>query len=96
MELQFMPILVIALAMYLVSEILKAKVLKNKKDRELIPIYCAIGGAVIGAVLSQVAPEVVGSNMIDAIISGGLSGLVATGGNQFAKKLAGRLKGEED
>ena len=82
------PIVAIAIIMYILSEILKGTVFKNNADmKAVIPYFCALIGAVLAVVAYLVNPAFIGcDNILDAIVKGAVSGLVATGANQAYKQ----------
>ena len=82
------PIVAIAIIMYILSEILKGTVFKNNADmKAVIPYFCALIGAVLAVVAYLVNPALIGcDNILDAIVKGAVSGLVATGANQAYKQ----------
>lgn len=82
------PIVAIAIIMYILSEILKGTVFKNNADmKAVIPYFCALIGAVLAVVAYLANPALIGcDNILDAIVKGAVSGLVATGANQAYKQ----------
>lgn len=91
----------IVLMVYVVVELLKHFVLKGKASKyTMIPVYCIVVGAVIAVLLYIFYPQGVDySNFLEAIASGGLSGIAATGCNQLWKqyqKYSGNVEEEED
>lgn len=84
------PILAIAIILYSICEILKGTVLKNNEDmKAILPYTCAILGAIIAAVIYCFNPELIGAtDILDAIVKGAISGLVATGGHQIFKQFS--------
>ena len=83
------PVLGITVILYAVSEILKRTALKNNADlKAIIPYFCAIVGAVAAAVMFAIDPSLLpdASNVLDAVVMGAASGLIATGANQVYKQ----------
>lgn len=82
------PILGIAIVLFALAEILKRTVFKNDDEKKaIIPYFCAILGAVAASVLFLVDPAIIGTETImDAIVAGGVSGLIATGAHQIYKQ----------
>ena len=82
------PIIIIAFFMYILAEIAKATVLKNHTDlKAVLPYACAIIGAFAGGVLYYIDPTIVNqSSIADSVLSGAISGLLATGANQIYKQ----------
>lgn len=78
----------IAIILYIMSEILKRTVFKNDTNmRALIPYICAIFGAIGAVIIYVVDPTVIDvNNILDAVVVGAASGLVATGANQIYKQ----------
>jgi hypothetical protein len=63
----------------------------------LIPIIGAVLGAILGIVAFFAAPDVIAAdNIFAAIITGGASGLAATGGHQVIKQLLSKSKEDGD
>lgn len=82
------PIVIIAFFIYIVAEIVKATILKNRTDlKAILPYTCAIIGAIAGGVLFYIDPTIVDQSSIqDSVLSGAISGLLATGANQIYKQ----------
>ena len=82
------PIVAIAIIMYILSEILKGTIFKDNADmKAVIPYFCALIGAVLAVVAYLIEPALIGcNNILDAIVKGAVSGLVATGANQAYKQ----------
>ena len=79
----FIPIPAIALILYCVAELLKATLFNTDQRRAMIPVVCALLGAVICVVLYAVQPGLIpGDNILTAAAEGIISGLTATGANQ--------------
>ena len=86
---EYVPVLGIAIVLFALSEILKRTVLKNNDElKSVIPYFCAIVGAVAAAGLYAVDPSIISgaNNILDAIVSGAISGLLATGAHQLYKQ----------
>lgn len=79
------PILVIT---YFIVEVVKRKLLKNDKQRGLLPIVAAVTGAVISMAIFVVWPAIsTNVNLLNAFASGAISGSAATGSNQIYKQI---------
>jgi hypothetical protein len=79
----FTTIPIIVSACYLVITALKATKLKNN----WFPLISCGLGAIIGAGMFYIFPEFLDvENIVNAVISGGASGLAATGTNQIIKQ----------
>lgn len=88
----FLPIPSIALVLYCIAEVLKVAVFKTDSQRALIPVTCALLGAVICGILFGVMPGVIpGDNVLTAIAEGIVSGLAATGANQVYRQLKNNI-----
>jgi len=84
----FIPIPAVALVLYCVAELLKVTVLKTDSQRTVIPVVCALLGAVICGVLYLVQPGLIpGDDILTAIAEGIVSGLTATGANQVYRQI---------
>lgn len=86
---EYTPVIGIAIVLFALSEILKRTVLKNNDDlKAVIPYFCAIVGAAAAAILYTVDTSYISgaSNILDAVVSGAISGLLATGAHQLYKQ----------
>lgn len=85
---QLGPVLGIAIVLFAVSEILKRTVFKDNADmKAVIPYVCAILGALIGVGLFMYDPSIMGTNnLLEAVVIGAVSGLVATGAFQIYRQ----------
>lgn len=86
---EYMPVLGIAIVLFALAEILKRTALKNNDElKSVIPYFCAIVGAAAAAGLYAVDPSLINgaNNILDAVISGAISGLLATGAHQLYKQ----------
>lgn len=84
----------IVIVIYILCEIAKKTFLKSDEGRKLIPLICAGLGIVAAVALFFVYPEGLGaSNVLEAITTGALSGMAATGCNQLYKKFS-KFNGE--
>ena len=79
----FTEIAAIVVICYLLGEGVKV----TKLDTKYIPVIVGIAGGILGVIAVEVIPELVGLNILDAIASGIVSGLSATGINQIGKQL---------
>ena len=87
------PVAGIAIMLYVLAEILKATVLKNRSDlKAIIPYFCAIIGAVVAVAIYVIDPTLIETdNVLGAVVAGAASGLIATGANQFYKQFVNLL-----
>lgn len=80
----------IVFIVYWIINLLKLSTNYNENFMKFIPLIAAGVGAVLGVVIFYLIPEVVlADNVLNAIITGGASGLAATGTNQIFKQLNG-------
>lgn len=78
------PALVIIV--YLVAE--AVKLISNEKLNKYIPIICGVFGGVLAVIAFFVCPAYINaSNLFEAIATGIVSGLSATGINQIYKQI---------
>ena len=86
---EYVPVAGIAVVLFVLAEILKRTVLKNNADmKAVLPYFCALVGAVAGVVLYIVDPTLIAGadNVLNAVVIGAISGLVATGAHQIYKQ----------
>jgi uncharacterized membrane protein len=84
---------VITGVVYGAAELYKRAVGERETLIRLIPLFGAMLGAVLGLVAYFAAPEIIAaSNVFTAVLTGGASGLAATGGNQILKQLITKSK----
>ena len=81
----FTEIAAIVVICYLLGEAVKVSPI----DSKFIPIIVGVAGGILGVVAMEVIPDLAGMNILDAIASGIVSGLSATGINQIGKQLKG-------
>ena len=81
----FTEIAAIVVICYLIGEAVKVSPVDNK----YIPIIVGVAGGILGVVALEVIPGLEVNNILDAIASGIVSGLSATGINQIGKQLKG-------
>ena len=94
--LQVISVPAIATIVYWVVNLIKYATNNSESFKRLIPLVSAGLGAVLGIMCYFLIPEIIlASNILVAIISGGASGLSATGCNQIFKQLSKTDKGEE-
>lgn len=91
----------IVVIVYLIIEVLKKSVLVTDKQKDMIPIIGIAIGILASVAVFITGPAAgieiyVGDNLFMAILTGLVSGLVATGCNQIVKKAAKIAKGEYD
>lgn len=88
----FLPIPAISLILYCIAEILKVTVLKNDTQRTMIPVVCALLGAVICVICFVVQPGLIpGDDVLTAAAEGIVSGLTATGANQVYRQIKNNI-----
>ncbi|NLL55855.1 MAG: hypothetical protein GX242_01415 [Clostridiales bacterium] len=96
MNLEIISVPAIATIVYWTVNLIKYAVKNNEIFKRFIPLISAGLGAVLGLACYYIVPEIIfASNVLVAIITGGASGLSATGTNQIIKQLGGK-KDEEN
>lgn len=86
---EYVPVVSIAVVLFVFAELLKRTVMKdNDNAKAVLPYICAILGAVISSVCFIVDPSMISgaSNILEALLAGAISGLVATGSHQIYKQ----------
>lgn len=84
------------IVVYLIAELLKATILKDDKSKKMLPVICAVLGAVISLAVYQFYPQGSSStNYIDAFTNGAFSGIATTGCNQVYKQIK-KFRTEDD
>lgn len=86
---EYVPVVSIAVVLFVFAELLKRTAMKNNDDaKAVLPYICAILGAVISSVCFIVDPSMIpgASNILEALLAGAISGLVATGSHQIYKQ----------
>lgn len=92
--LQVISVPAIATIVYWTVNIIKYTVKNNETFKRFIPLISAGLGAILGLFCYYIVPEIIlANNILVAIITGGASGLSATGTNQIIKQLS---KDKED
>ena len=81
----FTEIAAIVVICYLIGEAIKV----SKIDNKYVPVMVGVCGAILGVCAYYVMPGLEIGNIMDAIASGIVSGLSATGANQVYKQLKG-------
>lgn len=95
--LQIISVPVIATIVYWTVNLIKYTVNNNEKFKRFIPLISAGLGAVLGVVCFYAVPSIIAAhNVLIAIISGGASGLSATGCNQIIKQLSKEKENDGD
>ncbi len=95
--LQVISVPAIATIVYWTVNLIKYTVRNNETFKRFIPLISAGLGAILGLFCYYIVPEIIlANNVIVAIITGGASGLSATGTNQIIKQLGGGKKDEEN
>lgn len=86
--LQIISLPAIAIIVYWTVNLIKYATNNNENFKRFIPLISAGLGAVLGIICYYGIPDIISaSNVLVAIISGGASGLSATGCNQIIKQL---------
>lgn len=89
----------IVIGVYVIVELIKYFWLKTDEQRALLPVICIMVGIAVALALYIYYPEGINvSNGVDAVASGGLSGIAATGCNQLWKqfqKYNGNMREDE-
>jgi hypothetical protein len=94
MNLEIISVPVITIIVYWTINIIKYAVKDNETFKRFIPLISAALGSVLGVISFYAVPEIIFSqNVFVALITGGASGLSATGCNQLIKQLS---KKEDD
>ena len=86
---EYVPVVSIAVVLFVFAELLKRTAMKNNNNaKAVLPYICAILGAVISSVCFIVDPTMISgaSNILEALLAGAISGLVATGSHQIYKQ----------
>ena len=91
----------IVVIVYIIIELLKRFVAKTDKQQDMLPFAGVILGALIAIAVyfldrNGALGIEVGDNLLTAVITGAVSGLVATGGNQIYKKIRRLLDDDYD
>ena len=95
--LQIISVPAIATAVYWAVNLIKYEVNNNEKFKRFIPLLSAGLGAAFGVVCYYAVPSIIAApNVLIAIISGGASGLSATGCNQIMKQLSKEKENDGD
>lgn len=94
--LQFLTVPAIAIAVYVVIEVLLKAFNSNETFKRFIPLIALVLGAIFGVVCFYAFPDMINASTLPvAIVLGGASGLAATGSNQIIKQLTKNKKTEE-
>ena len=86
---EYVPVVSIAVVLFVFAELLKRTAMKNNADaKAVLPYICAILGAVIASVCFFIDPTMIpgATNILEALLAGAISGLVATGSHQIYKQ----------
>jgi|SRR5574344_534642 hypothetical protein len=95
--LQIISVPAIATIVYWVVNLIKYATKNNETFKRFIPLVSAGLGAVLGLVCFYGVPDIIAApNVLVAILSGGASGLSATGCNQVIKQFTKDSKGDND
>lgn len=86
----------IVIVVYIIAEFLKVTVIKTDKMKKLLPIICAVIGAIISVIVYKFYPQGTNAtNYVDAFTSGAFSGIATTGCNQIYKQIK-KFRTEDD
>ncbi len=97
MNLEIRSVPTITLTVYWTINLIKYAVKENETFKRFIPLVSAILGAILGIICFYAVPEIIFSqNVFIALITGGASGLSATGCNQIIKQLGKRESDDEE
>lgn len=97
MNLEIISVPIITIIVYWTINLIKYAVKENETFKRFIPLIAAVFGAVLGIVCFYAVPEIIFSqNVLIALITGGASGLSATGCNQIIKQLGKKEDDNED
>ena len=89
--LELISVPAIAAVVYWTINIIKYAVKDNENFKRFIPLISAVLGAILGVAAYYAVPSIVpAQNVVVAIVTGGASGLAATGTNQIIKQLKKR------
>lgn len=92
LEIASIPVIIVVV--YLILEVYKSIIKGNEKAKNFIPLIAAVLGGALGVLLYFVFPTIINTdNVINAIVTGVVSGLGATGTNQVVKQLQKLLEG---
>jgi hypothetical protein len=95
--LQIVSVPVITAVVYGAMELYKYTVNGKESLIRLIPVIGAILGAALGIIAFFAVPGVTAAdNVFTALLTGGASGLAATGGNQIIKQLITKYKEDKE
>lgn len=95
--LQIISVPAIATIVYWVVNLIKYAVKENETFKRFIPLISAALGAVLGLACFYALPDIIAApNVLVAILSGGASGLSATGCNQVIKQLTKSTEENDD
>lgn len=86
---EYVPVVSIAVVLFVFAELLKRTAMKNNNNaKAVLPYICAILGAVIASVCFVIDPTMIpgATNILEALLEGAISGLVATGSHQLYKQ----------
>jgi hypothetical protein len=95
--LQILSVPAIATIVYWVVNLIKYATKENETFKRFIPLVSAGLGAVLGLACFYAIPNIIAApNVLVAILSGGASGLSATGCNQVLKQLTKSTEENDD
>lgn len=95
--LDFAIVPVITVIVYWIIELIKQATNNNENFMRFIPIVATGIGVVLGVVIYFAVPEIsIAANVLFAAVTGGASGLAATGSNQMIKQLKKYAEKEEE
>lgn len=94
--LQIISVPVIATIVYWVVNLIKYATKNNETFKRFIPLVSGGLGAILGAVCFYALPDIIAApNVVVALLSGGASGLSATGCNQVIKQLSNKSDSDD-
>ncbi len=89
---------IILVLCYLVGEVYKMVVKRDKAKYKFIPVLVSIVGGILGLILYYTYPEMIfeATNPVIAIFIGIVSGVASTGSHQIIKQLYGKTDENND
>jgi len=95
--LQIVSVPVITGIVFAAAELYKRAVGDKESLIRLIPILGAVLGVALGVIAFYAAPDIIAAdNLFTALLTGGASGLAATGGHQVIKQLLTKKDEKEE
>ena len=91
---QFVAVPIIVAAVYGIINVIKRETKGSIKN---IPILAAVIGAILGGIAFFAAPDIMPvSDVFTAVLTGGASGLAATGSHQVLKQMVSKEDGSKN